>query len=429
MKMALRGLLTDMQTSCCLSQRFSNQARKVTPKFQNYKMQALHIPSTFRYCNIHQYHCRMQLSPSKFLSRCRTFHASTTTSAFGIHEVADALSHHPAIVAVTGGGSLGLASLLYRSPAFWKLIATASTDRSVLLLPPKPSHSLQSRKTEIRKLDAMFKLLRKQNRSAVSVTVYVTGRPGYGKTQLAREFGKEYYRKKKGFIFKTLFVGTLNAASKSSFLQSYITLALELGCTSELKVLEDLSGKKGELQSLELLAATVRKELKKRPRWLLIVDNLSSDVNPSINAPPPFSELLPAVSPATLPFSPPGQGMLKGDAYSPGFGIAAAYGVGSYRAAWRSFWPQSGDESWGKGYVLVTTNDRRLVEKSSPFVSELFLSNGMVESDAVSLLEKVSECKGEGAREVVTALDKAPLSIARYVCVSCGMSTKKLEVD
>ena len=409
--MALRGLLSNRRTSCCFSQRFSSQAKQIALKFQ------LQTSSTFHY--MRRYHFRMQLSVYKFPSRCRTLHTTTTASAFGIHEIADALSHHPAIIAVTGGGGLGLASILYRSPAVWKLIASASTDRSVLLLPPKPSHSLQSRRTEIRKLDALFKSLRKRNRSAVPVAVYVTGRPGYGKTQLAREFGKEYYKKKKGFFFKNLFVGTLNAASKSSFLQSYITMALELGCAAELKVLEGLSGRKGELQSLELLTATVRKELKKRPGWLLIVDNLSSDVNPSVQTSPQFSELLPAVSPATLPFSPPGQGILKSDSYSSGFGIAAAYGVDSYKAAWRSFWPQSGDESWGKGYVLVTTNDRRLVERSSPFASELFLSNGMVESDAVSLLEKVSECKGEGAREVVTALDRAPLSVARYVCVAC----------
>ena len=329
------------------------------------------------------------------------------------------MSQYPAILALTGGG--GVAAGLYRSPAFWKLIAKASADNSVLLLPQKPSHSFQTRKHEIQRLQAMFKSLRKQNGKNVSVAVYVTGRPGFGKTQLAREFGKEYYRKNKGFLFKNLFVGTLNAASKSSFLQSYITLALELGCASELKSLESLSGLKGELQSLELLSAAVRKELKKRRGWLLIVDNLSSEVKAadrihnSIN-PPQTSAVLPVMTPATVPFSPPGLGReVQVVPFSFNIDVAAAYGVANLKAAWRSFWPQAGDESWGKGNVLITTHDRSLVERPSPSASELFLSEGMSEADAISLLEKVSGHKGEGAAEVVNSLDKVPLSIARSV--------------
>ncbi len=337
------------------------------------------------------------------------------SSLINIHELAETLSQHPGMVAVTGTGGIGLLAGLYRSPALWKLIAKASADQSVLLLPQKPSHSFQTRKHDVQKLQALFKSLRKQNRGNVAVAVYVTGRPGFGKTQLAREFGKAYYHRHRGFLFRKLFVGTLNASSKHTFLQSYITLALELGCGSELKALENLSGRKGELQSLELLSAAVRRELRHRPGWLLIVDNLSSDVK-SVGGVPALqsTEVLPMVTPSSLPYSPQGigrEGLLEGGGAG---GVAAAYGVVNAKAAWSSLWPQPGDEGWGKGCVLVTTHDRRLVERPCPSASELYLSEGMDTKDAVALLEKVSGVKGDGASEVVNSLDKVPLSIARY---------------
>ena len=349
----------------------------------------------------------------KLCSR-QSLHTTAAAGGIALHDLAEALSHHPAIIAVTGGGGLGVVAGLYRSPAFWKLMANASADRSVLLLPQKPSHSFQSRRKELWELRTMFRTLRKQGGNSAAVAVYITGRPGFGKTQLARDFGKEYFRKNKGWLFRNLFVGTLNAASRPSFLQSYIALALELGCASELKALEGLAGARGEWQSLELLSAIVRKELKRRPGWLLVVDNLSTDLKSTGSPTPLASEVLPAGGSAIMPLYPSEVGR---DSPSP-FGVAAAYGIASPKAAWSSFWPQPGDESWGKGYVLVTSRDRSLVERSCLFARELFLSQGMSETDAVLLLEKVSGAKGEGAAELVNILDRVPLSVARWVAMS-----------
>ncbi len=346
-------------------------------------------------------------------SATRTLQTTSHCGSFHIHEIADALSQHPGIVAVTGTGGIGLlASTLYRSPALWKLIAKASDDKSILLLPQKPSHSFQSRKSDVRRLQSMFKSLRKQNRGNVAVAVYITGRPCFGKTQLAREFGNTYYQRNKGLFFKNLFVGTLNASSKHTFLQSYVTLALELGCGAELKAIENFSGQKGELQSLELLSAAVRRELKHRPGWLLVVDNLSSDVKSVGEA--QTIETFPVVTPSSLPYSPHGIGRERLLEMGGAWGVAAAHGVDNARAAWSLLWPQPGDEGWGKGYVLVTTHDRRLVERSCPSATELYLSEGMGTQDAVALLEKVSGLRGDGAVEVVNTLEMVPLSIARY---------------
>lgn len=346
-------------------------------------------------------------------------HTNAGGYAPSFQELVDTLSNHSGILAVTGGGGLvGVAAKLYRNAALWKLIESGISDQSILLLPQKPSHVYQSRKSEIREIKNKFKLLRKRNGKGLSVAVYVTGRPGYGKTQLAREFGKEFYRQNKGWFFKNLVVGTLDASSSSTLLQSYITLAIDLGCTSELKALEGLLGRKGELQGLGILSSAVKKELKKRPGWLIVVDNLSSDQE---TAKAYGSEVLPVLSSSSLPYSTPG---INRDSTSPmhASGLATAFGITNHRATWKSFWPQPGDESWGTGYVLITTHDRRVVERSSPFSSELYLQAGMSSEDALALLVKMSGGSGDGALEVVNALDRAPLSVARYVHVYASVS-------
>ena len=126
-------------------------------------------------------------------------HTSAGGYAPSFQELVDTLSNHSGILAVTGGGGLvGVAAKLYRNPALWKLIESGMSDQSVLLLPQKPSHVYQSRKSEVREIKNKFKLLWEKNGKEVTVAVYLTGRPGYGKTQLAREFGREFYRSNRG---------------------------------------------------------------------------------------------------------------------------------------------------------------------------------------------------------------------------------------
>lgn len=156
-------------------------------------------------------------------------------------EILDAVSEHPIIVATVTGGS-GLVAAIYRTTQLSKMVATATRDNSIMLLPPKPSHELQSRSDEMQSLSKKIKRLRKTNRSTLTQGVYITGRPGMGKTQLARELGKVYFDKNKGFFFRKQFVGTLDMTSLSSLTHSYINIAMELGCVDEIKTLQDLVG-------------------------------------------------------------------------------------------------------------------------------------------------------------------------------------------
>lgn len=151
--------------------------------------------------------------------------------------------HSGSLLAATGGGGLGvLAAVLYRNPQVWKLLARATADRSVLLLPPKPTHVYQPRQTELKVLNRLLQQLQSVNKGPVTQALYITGRPGFGKSQLAREFGKAYYVRRRGYLFRKLFVGTLNLSSSSSFVHSYVSMAMELGCVSELKTLDSLTG-------------------------------------------------------------------------------------------------------------------------------------------------------------------------------------------
>lgn len=196
---------------------------------------------------------------------------------------------------------------------------------------------------------------------------------------------------------------------------------MELELVQEVRALDDFSGQKGEVRALELLSAAVRKELRKRPNWLLIVDNLSSDIM-SINQPQVSSEIISRTTKTRKSVSEYIQTMSASRIVTPAqqaftvpVRVATAHGISSQKAAWRAFWPQPGDESWGRGQILVTTQDGRLVERLNPAVGKMELNDGMAIEDAVALLETVSGLKDDGAREVAMAVERAPLSVARPV--------------
>ena len=268
------------------------------------------------------------------------------------------------IVTIVGGGvgivsgGVGIAATL------WKLVndhrSGGENDHVYSDVPRMPSnHLFQPRAEEIRELKEKFNTLEKTNPGDVVVTVYITGDPGSGKTQLAGQFGRDFIRKNKQRK-KKLFAGTLIADSRSNFLDKYLQIAHGLGCVTHKAIPPHHHN---ELASLRMLSKHVRKELRKRPGWLLIIDGLSLD-----------EKLVKELHP---------------------------------------FWPQPNDGNWGKGYVLVTTQGRA---PTGPLISMIDLRNGMSRKDAVELITKESNCSNdEGAVELVESLDRSPLSIAWYV--------------
>lgn len=118
----------------------------------------------------------------------------------------------------------------------------------------------------------MFKDLREKNGTDRVVTLYIVGLPAFGKTTLASLFAEDYYKRNK----KQVFVGFLNATDRATLLESYCTLADEIGLADVVRKFR--LKKLQELQGLQLLVPLVKKELKSQKKWLLVIDNLTSDV-------------------------------------------------------------------------------------------------------------------------------------------------------
>ena len=227
-------------------------------------------------------------------------------------------------------------------------------------IPRMPSHTFQPRNEEVRKLKEMFDALEETNPGNLAKTVYITGEPATGKSQIAGQYGREVFERNK-LLNKNLFVGTLSADSRSNFLDTYLQIAVGLGCVNHKIELAIRSGQLGELQSLKMLSDHVKKELRERHEWLLIIDGLTTD-----------------------------ERLVKELSY---------------------FWPQPKEESWGKGCVLVTTQGHA---PTGSGMAVMDLKRGMAERDAVELLTSESGCSDkEGAVELVTSLDRSPLSVAR----------------
>ena len=193
--------------------------------------------------------------------------------------------------------------------------------------------------------------------SSLVTAVYVKGPPGCGKTQLVRQFGKEYMRVSAGCGGHSprRIVATLDARTPESLLESYKELHEKLEMSKE-------SEERGSLnERLKNYSNEIKNHLcKSSTVWLLIIDNLT------VNDP------------------------LK------------------------EFWPTPEENSpWGEGLVLVTTQDSDLVPRSHAYAKVLGLHKGMEQSDAKKLLGAISGMEAdEDAIKVAKRLGFYPLSLA-----------------
>lgn len=193
--------------------------------------------------------------------------------------------------------------------------------------------------------------------SSLVTAVYVKGPPGCGKTQLARQFGKEYMKVSTGFGGQSTrrIVATLDARTPESLLESYKELHEKLEMSKE-------SEERGSLnERLKTYSNEIKNHLcKSCTVWLLIIDNLT--VNDPL----------------------------------------------------REFWPTPEEKSpWGEGLVLVTTQDSELVPRSHAYAKVVGLDEGMEQSDAKKLLSAISGMEAdEDAIKVAQLLGFYPLSLA-----------------
>ena len=223
----------------------------------------------------------------------------------------------------------------------------------------KPSHEIIRRTNDVTRIMKKMEDLQTGSNGAIS-TIYLSGNPGCGKSQIARQIGQEVFDERSHQNTGRLtFVATLNAETVETLADSYMGLATALKITeftlTKLATLK-ASEPKARIQHLTRL---ILPQIKEYYIWLIIADNVVD---------------------LTLV---------------------------------RSHLPPSGSKEWGKGQVLITTHDSSSIPSRAPLVYHESLSEGLQLDDSVALLKLVSGIPNQvKAEKVAEALEYQPLALA-----------------
>ena len=120
------------------------------------------------------------------------------------------------------------------------------------------------RDEEMKKMEKNFSEVEKRCRNTNPARLYLTGKPGRGKTQLALGYARKFYKEQwfRHYMLSRVAVVHLDA---SNLAESYP------------KVLELLHpGIDTERMTPDKMRAKTEEELKKKDHWLLVVDNVNS---------------------------------------------------------------------------------------------------------------------------------------------------------
>ena len=229
---------------------------------------------------------------------------------------------------------------------------------SFCILPPKPSHDIAGRDRDVSKTAQELRELKESNNNRLSF-LYISGNPGSGKSQLAGLVAKRFFDEFQEKLDSSSFVMTLNAASQDSLLESYASFARHLKCPDH-SVMETLNSKdlnvEEKITNLMMLIAV---KVSCYKSWLMVVDNVTTMSSVFVHL------------------------------------------------------PQSGNEAWARGQLLITTQETKSVPLKSSFVYHISVSKGMESDDACSLLDVVSGIQDSDlVREVAEKLDYQPLALA-----------------
>ena len=242
-----------------------------------------------------------------------------------------------------------------RSGLEYQLLKDAPT---FCILPPKPSHDIGSRDREVTKLTERLRELKEANANSLSY-LYVSGNPGSGKSQLAGLVANRFFDETKEKPDVSSFVMTLNAASHDSLLESYTSFARQLKCP-DYSVIKIHDSKDSTVQDkISHLKMLVAPKVNLYTSWLLVVDNVTN------------------------------------------------------LASIHNSLPESGNEAWKNGQLLITTQDTAAIPSESTFIDHISVSKGMEPEDASLLLTKLSGISDKELEEkVAEKLDYQPLALA-----------------
>ena len=230
--------------------------------------------------------------------------------------------------------------------------------KSFCILTFKPCHQIIKRSDDVKRIMAKLQELDDGSNGVVS-TIYLSGNPGCGKTQLARQIGEEFFKTGSGKSEGLTFVTTLDAETLETLADSYFSLAKQLGITEyTLTNLATLKDVKPE-ERIQQLLCYVFPKIKQFSKWLIIADN-----------------------------------------------VVDLSSVCKYL-------PQTGSEEWGHGQVLITTQQSSVITTNAPHTYHESLSAGMQPREAINLLEQVSAISNDKqVKKVAQVLEYQPLALA-----------------
>ena len=146
---------------------------------------------------------------------------------------------------------------------------------SFCVLPPKPSHEISGRESEVAKIVQQLSELNESSDNRLSY-LFISGNPGSGKSQLAGLVAERFFDDLKEMPGGSSFVMTVNAASLDSLLESYASFARHLKCP-DYSILETLSSKDSTVdEKITSLKMLVTVKITCYSSWLLVVDNVTS---------------------------------------------------------------------------------------------------------------------------------------------------------
>ena len=222
----------------------------------------------------------------------------------------------------------------------------------------KPPHEIIRRANDVTRIMRKMQELKDELQGAVS-TIYLSGNPGCGKSQIARQIGEQFFTVTSGKSESLTFVSTLNAETLDTLADSYITLATQLGVTEYTLSNLATTNVGSPTETIQHLQRLIMPKIKEFSEWLIIADNV---VDLSLV---------------------------------------------------RSYLPQTASEDWGHGQVLITTQDSSAIPTSAPHTYHESLSAGMQPEDAVELLKQVSQISShKQAEQVAEVLEFQPLALA-----------------
>ena len=235
------------------------------------------------------------------------------------------------------------------------------------VLPPRPPHVIASRDCHVDEVTQKLLNLRKANENTLSYC-YISGNPGSGKSQLAGLAAEKFFKKASKDATAPSFVMTLSAENPEALLTSYLSLARKMYCPefpiNSTENSKDLSNER----KIAIIKDLIATKIHLYSSWLLVIDNVTN-----------------------------------------------LHWIGQ-------FLPESGNEQWGKGQLLITTQDCSCIPSDSSFTSYISISKGMEPADAICLLTELSGITDNDMGEnVAHALDYQPLALA-----SAGVYVRKV---